>query len=167
MNEGTKKNSLEAMFEAFMDKTSNMNESLVLSTQEVNNKVLMQGRVLNTVLASLENQDVRIMDVENKVLVYAENALITPMQRDNIADRAKFRVGQFLDYPSREYSLYGKTYFKDLYAFLRKSYGLMNKIGNTKSKDYDHVMNGMDDWHPNESVLKERANKNRDYRTRG
>lgn len=164
MNTTMERNSLEIMFQEFMNKTATMNESLVVSTQETNNKISMQGRVLNTVLSTLEEQDVRVTSVENKLLVHMENELITPMQRDNIADRAKFRVGQFLEYPSREYSLYSKTYFKDLYGFLRRSYGLMNKIGNTKAKDYDNVMSGMNDWYPNESYLKEKADLNREFR---
>lgn len=164
MNTTMERNSLEIMFQEFMNKTATMNESLVVSTQETNNKISMQGRVLNTVLSTLEEQDVRVTSVENKLLVHMENELITPMQRDNIADRAKFRVGQFLEYPSREYSLYSKTYFKDLYGFLRRSYGLMNKIGNTKAKDCDNVMSGMNDWYPNESYLKEKADLNREFR---
>lgn len=164
MSTAIQEKNLETMFLQFMQQTSTMNESLVVSTQDVNNKLMMQGRVLNTVLATLEDQDVRVTNVENKLLVHMENELITPMQRDNIADRAKFRVGQFLQYPSKEYSLYSKTYFKDLYGFLRRNYGLMNKIGNTKSKDYDNVMNGMTDWHPNEISLKERADLNREFR---
>lgn len=159
-------NSLEMMFQQFMQQTSNMNEALVVSTQDVNNKLIMQGKVLNTVLVTLEEQDSRVTNIENKLLVHMENELISPMQRDNIVERAKFRVSQFLKYPSKDYALYSKTYFKDLYGFLRRNYCLMNKIGNTKSKDYDNVMNGMNDWFPNEVVLKEKADLNREYRNK-
>lgn len=171
MNTTLQTTNLEAMFLEFMEQSNSINQSLMASNQnalkiatDTQNQVVGLGRVINSVLKTQEEQMCEIQGLKDKFEIHMANEMITPAQEKLIKKEIYKRVCKFLQPDDVEWVLYSKAYFGNMYAFLRKEHYMMNPISCTRAKNYDDVMGGVISWYPNETEIKDKADRRRKAR---
>ena len=171
MNTTLQATNLEAMFLEFMEQSNSINQSLMTSNQnalkiatDTQNQVVGLGRVINSVLKTQEEQMCEIQGLKDRFDVHMANETITHAQEKLIKKEIYKRVCNFLQPDDVEWVLYSKAYFGNLYTFLRKEHYMMNPIGCTRAKNYDDVIEGVMTWYPNETEIKDKADRRRKAR---
>lgn len=127
---------------AEVSKQNTENASVILQ------KLDSHDTLLNGLSNSMANTNAKLESMRGEIDQLKFNEEITTDQHNKIRNSAHRRVYSLIGEDQYSKDHYFGTFVKRLYADMRRNYGLGPQIERTKKRDYDRIMEGIENWYP-------------------